>query len=322
MRVSTLLSFTLALLLSGQSAAQTKPTQTPEEIAFTALSSAKSAAGRVAAAEDFVNAFPDSTRRPEAARLVSEFLPTLRNPAIANTLLERSKAIFRSSDELAFINPVALEIYTKNNRTDEAFKLAAELLSQKPGDLRVLVLMTHFGTAQSRRSDRRYVEISLQYGSRAIELIEKGQQPPEVSDAVWSTRDAMLSGLYQQTGILKLTQGNEAEAKEQILKANKLGPRDPGGYAFLGRVLDEEYVRRLALWESMPEGPSKLNEKKRLDAMVDEMIDVYARAVGLAMGKDEYQALLRQVIPDLTRHYKYRNQSIVGLRRLIDKYRY
>ena len=307
--------------MSGQSAAQTKPTQTPEEIAFTAVSSAKSAAGRVAAAEDFVNAFPGSARKPEAARLVSEFLPTLRNPAIANALLERSKAIFRSPDELEFINPVALEIYTKNNRADDAFKLAAELLSQKPGDLRLLVLMTHFGASQSRQSDR-YVEISLQYGSRAIELVEKGQKPAEVSDSFWSTRDAMLPGLYQQTGILKLTQGNEAEAKEQILKANKLGPTDPGSYAFLGRVLDEEYVRRTALWESMPEGPSKLNEKKRLDAMVDEMIDVYARAVGLAMGKEEYQALLRQVIPDLTRHYKYRNQSITGLQRLIDKYRY
>ncbi len=143
-----------------------------------------------------------------------------------------------------------------------------------------------------------------------------------MSDSYWSQRESILSGLYQQTGILLLAQGKEAEAKAQILKATTLGPTDPGSYAFLGRVLDEEYERQMVLYKVMPEGRSKENEKKRLDALVDEMIDVYARAVGLATGKDEYQSLLQQVVPDLTRYYKYRNQSMTGLQRLIDKYRY
>jgi tetratricopeptide (TPR) repeat protein len=322
MRVSTLLCFAMALLIAEQSAAQPQQNLTPEELSFTAVASAKNAASRVAAAEDFVKNFPKSARRPEAARLVAELLPTLRNPEIASALLERSKAIFPSADELAFINPVALEIYTKSNQADAAFKLAAELLSQKPDDLEVLVLMTHFGASQSRQSQRRYVEVSLQYGTRAIELIGKDEKPADVTDSLWSKREAMLSGLYQQTGILMHAQGNAAAAKEQIFKATRLGPKDPGSHAFLGRVLDEEYERQMVLYEAMPEGRSKENEKKRLDAMVDEMIDAYARAVGLATGKDEYQALLQQVVPNLTRYYRYRNQSVVGLRRLIEKYRY
>ena len=322
MRVSTLLCFAMALLIAEQSVAQPQQNLTPEELSFTAVASAKNAASRVAAAEDFVKNFPKSARRPEAARLVAELLPTLRNPEIARTLLERSKTIFHSPDELAFFNPVALEIYTKSNQADAAFSLAAELLSQKPDDLEVLVTMTHFGGSQSRQSHRRYVEVSLQYGTRAIKLIEKDEKPTDVTELLWSKREAMLSGLYQQTGILMFAQGNAVEAKEQILKATKLGPKDPGSYAFLGRVLDEEYRRQMVLYEEMPDGRSKENEKKRLDAMVDEMIDAYARAVGLATGKDEYQALLQQVVPDLTRYYSYRNQSVVGLRRLIEKYRY
>ena len=322
MRVSTLLCFALTLLIVEQSAAQKQQNHTPEEISFTAISSAKSAAGRVAAAEDFVKNFPQSARRPEAARLVAELLPTLRNPEIASALLQRSKAIFFSADELVFINPVALEIYTKSDQADPAFKLASDLLSQKPDDFRVLVMMTHFGASQSRKNHRSYIEVSLQYGTRAIEMIEKDQKPADVTEWLGSQRESILSGLYQQTGILMFAQGKEAEAKAQILKATRLGPKDPGSYAFLGRVLDEEYERQAVLYEAMPEGQSKESEKKRLDAMVDEMIDVYARAVGLATGKDEYQSLLQQVVPDLTRYYKYRNQSMTGLQRLIDKYRY
>ena len=322
MRVSALLCFALTLLIAEQSAAQKQQDLTPEEISFTAISSAKSAAGRVAAAEDFVKTFPKSARRPEAARLVAELLPTLRSPEIASVLLQRSKAIFPSADELVFINPVALEIYTKGDQADPAFKLASELLGQKPDDFRVLVMMTHFGASQSRKYHRRYVEVSLQYGTRAIEIIETDQKPVDVTDSLWSQRESLLSGLYQQTGILMFAQGREAEAKAQILKATKLGPKDPGSYAFLGRVLDEEYERQLVLYQAMPEGRSKESEKNRLDAMVDEMIDAYARAVGLATGKDEYQLLLQQVVPDLTKYYKYRNQSMTGLQRLIDKYRY
>jgi tetratricopeptide (TPR) repeat protein len=322
MRAPILLSIAVALAIQGQSAAQPQQNLSPEELSFSSVASAKNAASRVAAAEEFVENFPQSSRRAEVARLVAELLPTLRNPEIARTLLERSKAIFPSADELAFINPVALEIYTKSKQADAAFKLAAELLSQKPDDLEVLVLMTHFGASQSRLSHRRYVEVSLLYGTRGIKLFERVEKPADVTDSLWSRRDAMLSGLYQQTGILMLAQGKEVEAKEQILKATKFGPKDPGSYAFLGRVLDDEYERQMVLYAAMPEGRLKENEKKRLDAMVDEMIDAYARAVGLATGKEEYQALLQQVVPDLTKYYKYRNRSVVGLKGLIDKYRY
>jgi hypothetical protein len=72
----------------------------------------------------------------------------------------------------------------------------------------------------------------------------------------------------------------------------------------------------------MPEGEAKQEAKTTLEVALDSMIDTYARAVGLASGRVEYQTLLQQVIPDLTAYYKYRhNQSIKGLRELINRYR-
>ena len=75
-------------------------------------------------------------------------------------------------------------------------------------------------------------------------------------------------------------------------------------------------------YEAMTDGKSKQETRKKLDSLLDSMIDTYARAAGLATGRVEYQTLLQQVIPDLTAYYKSRNnQSIKGLKELIGRYR-
>ena len=73
---------------------------------------------------------------------------------------------------------------------------------------------------------------------------------------------------------------------------------------------------------SLPAGAAKQDTLKRVESLLDTIIDSYARAAGLATGRPEYQTLLQQVIPDLTNYYKYRHdQSTKGLRQLIEQYR-
>ena len=75
-------------------------------------------------------------------------------------------------------------------------------------------------------------------------------------------------------------------------------------------------------YEAMAEGKSKQETQKKLDGLLDSMIDAYARAAALATGRVEYQMLLQQVIPDLTSYYRTRhNQSVKGLQELINRYR-
>jgi hypothetical protein len=83
-----------------------------------------------------------------------------------------------------------------------------------------------------------------------------------------------------------------------------------------------DYVKQMEANEALPEGKQKQETLKQLDALLDPIIDAYARAAGLSMGRREYQPLMQQVIPDLTTYYKYRNnQSTKGLQQLINKYR-
>ena len=311
-------SILLFLSLSGLIQAQ----QTPgEEAAFTAVRRATNPAARLAAAEDFVANFPQSTKRPEVARLVSEYLPIIRNSEIAVSMVVRARAIFTSPEELEFFKPVALEIYANGHRANEAFTLAGELLSKQPDDIWSLIKLTYLGAHEAKNSNLKYADQSLQYGFKAIELIEKDLKPPRLTDSSWLEAKSKLGGLYQQVGIISLAVSKVSEARTYLAKAIQLSPRDPTSYALLGRVLNGEYEKVKATYSEMPEGNAKAEEKKRLDTALDEIIDAYAHAVGLATGKEEHQTLLQQLVPDLTSFYKYRHGSVEGLQKLVAKYR-
>ena len=182
--------------------------------------------------------------------------------------------------------------------------------------------MTQAGADEVRKRNREHAEVSLQYGLKAIALIEAGTKPSKIDDASWAEHQSNLPQLYQQTALLYIAAGNISEAKVRLTKATTLRPRDPSNYALLGRVIHADYVKDMAAYEAMAEGKQKQDTLKKLDGVLDTIIDAYARAAGLAMGRREYQQLMQQVIPDLANYYKYRhNQSTKGLKELIEKYR-
>jgi hypothetical protein len=312
--------FAIVLVCRLSSAQNPLPTS-PEEIAFAAVSEATNPAARVAAAEDFVTKFPSSAQRPKIAALVSEHLTILRNPEIAISLLDRARAIFTSPNEWEALKPAALAVYVSADRTDEAFALAADLLSRKPYEFWILSRLTYLGSREAKNRNLKYASVSQLYALRAIEIIEKDQRQSGLTDEAWAQSKAQLSGLYQQVAIIKLAEEKPSEAKMQLKKAIQLNALDPSNFALLGRLLNSEYENLAVRYEAMPEDSSKQRAKKKLESMIDEIIDAYAHATGLATGKAQYQLLLQQVIPDLTRVYRYRHNSTVGLQQLIESYK-
>jgi hypothetical protein len=113
-----------------------------------------------------------------------------------------------------------------------------------------------------------------------------------------------------------------ADAKTRLAKAATLNPNDPSNHAFTGYIVNNEYIQLAGTYKSMPEGKQKEETLKKLEGLLDTIIDEFARAVALSTGRNEYQPLVQQVMPDLTSYYKYRhNQSVEGLQQLIDKYK-
>jgi hypothetical protein len=128
-------------------------------------------------------------------------------------------------------------------------------------------------------------------------MIEKDQRQTGMKDSTWVDLKSKLPGLHIQTGLIKLAQGMTAKAKTQITKGIQLQPNDPVGLALLGRVLNSEYEKQMIDYQKMEEGSAKQNEKRRLDTLLDEIIDAYARAVALASGKEQHQTMLQQAYP-------------------------
>jgi len=295
---------------------------TSEADALAGIKLATNPTTKLAAAEDFIARFPRSNARLGVAQVIAEEILKIKNGIVALALLERAQAIFTAESEREILKPAALEAYVIGNRVDDAFALASEVLSKNPDDVRVLARMTFAGSEEARKKNRRYAEVSLQYGLKAIALCEEGKKPAAMSDEAWALQRANLGQLYQQTAILFLATNNTQEAKTRLTKACALSPLDPGNFALLARVMNADFLSQKDAYDAMPEGTAKQETLKTLDAQLDSMIDTYARAAGLATGRPEYQTLLQQVIPDLTTYYKYRNnQSIKGLPELINRYR-
>lgn len=308
------------VLFGGMVCAQTG--QLTEDQALSAINLATNPSTKLAAAEEFIARFPKSNSRLKAAELVAAEILKIKNGTVAIALVERAQSIFTLDEEREVLKPVALEAYATGNRPKDAFKLAEELLAKDPNDIYVLVQMTQAGADEVRKRNREHAEIALQYGTKAIALIEAGTKPSKVNDATWAAYSENLGQLYQQTAILYLGTGNTAEAKARLTKATAASPYDPSNYALLGRVIHAEYVKEMEAFEKLPDNKQKQETRKRLDGVLDTIIEAYAQAAGLALNRPEYQQLMQQVIPDLTNYYKYRNKdSTRGLKELINKYR-
>jgi hypothetical protein len=292
-----------------------------EAQALEAIKLATNPTTKLAAAEDFIAKFPKSGERVRIAELIADEFLKIKDGNVALTLLDRAKAVFTAEQEREILKPVALEVYVIGGRADDAFALAGEMLAKNPDDLHVLVRMTHAGAEETRKKNRKYEDITLQYGLKAIAIIENGNKPSSLEDATWSTYKTNLGQLYQQTAILYLAAENKEEAKTRLKRASELSPRDPANFALLGRIINVDYLAQTKSYEEMPEGTPKQEALKKLQVTLDSVIDAYARAAGLATGRAEYQMLLQQVVLDLTTYYQYRHKSTKGLPELINQYR-
>jgi tetratricopeptide (TPR) repeat protein len=295
-----------------------------EEEAKTAntINSAPDARAKLTAASEFLKKYPKSEARQQIAGYIAGQVNQVADPATKLALAEEFQSVFTGEEELELIRPVLIDAYVNANRVDDAFNVGTKVLAKDPENVYVLVQLTFAGTEEAKRRNAKYVSQSLEYGQKAIALIEADKRPANIEEANWANYKATLPQLYQQTGALQLISGKPEEAKAKLQKAIDLDPKEPSSYVLLGYVVNDEYLNLATAYKAMPDGAEKEATMKKIEGMMDNMIDLYARAVGLATGRAEYQSLIQQIMPDLTSYYKFRhNQSIDGLQQLIDKYK-
>ena len=293
-----------------------------EAKALAAINSAPDAAAKLTAAEEFAKNYPKSAALPQLADQIAIEISKVADTNQKIALADRFEKAFTDERALSVIRSAKLDSYVTANRLDDAFTLATTILAKDPEEVHTLVQLTLAGTEEAKKGNRKHMAQTQQYGNKAIQLIEANKKPVGMDDPSWETHKSTLPTLYQETGILAMLANDSEQAKARLSKAIALKPDDPSSHAILAYLINNEYVQQATAYKTMPEGKEKADTLKKLEGMIDNIIDAYAHTVALSTGKPEYQALLQQVLPDLTSYYKFRhNQSTEGLQQLIDKYK-
>lgn len=311
----------LTLAQSGKSG---KQEVSPEEQSLVkAVMTAPDAAAKLKAAEALIKKYPKSLERPRVTRGLADAIADVKDPAQKLSLSQEYQSTFKEPSEQQSIALVLIDAFAGASRFDEASAAGTDFLKSNPDALEVLVRLIALGTDQAKQKNPKFIPQSLQYATHAIELIEADKKPADIDDVTWkSYKTVVLPSLYQSMGIMNLVKGDRAEAKARLLKAAAISPTDPFNYLLLTGILNEDYQDGAKHYQGLPAGPAKDAELKKVLAILDQVIDAYARTIALSEGNASLQAIRQQYLSDLTSYYKFRhNNSTEGMQQLIDKYK-
>jgi hypothetical protein len=319
-RLSVLVLALSLLTVSGFAQPQGSP---DEQKAAQAIAAAPDAAKKLKAGEDFIKKYPKSKMRAQIARDLSNQIGAVSDPAQKVTLAQEFQQAFTDVSEQEMIVPVAIEGLTQAQRIDEAFTAGSAFLAKNPDSIEVLIELLSTGAEQAKAKNPKYATQSLQYGKHAIELIDAGKKPTDIDDAAWTKyKTETVPSLYQSIGLLSLVTGDHAQAVANYTKASELAPADAFNVLMLAGLLNDDYQAQAKKYQGMPNGAAKDEELKKTQALMDKVIDSYARAVALSENNAAYANVRQQYLQDLESYYKYRhNGSTAGMQELINKYK-
>jgi hypothetical protein len=294
-----------------------------EQKALTKIEAAPDAAAKIQAVTEFAKKYPKSTQRAKVITYALGEINKVPDSAQQVTLMEGMLTVFKEPTDADIINPFLIDAYIKANRTDDAFRVASTSIGKNPNDIATMTQITLVGVEQAKAKNPKYVQQSTQYGTKAIELIEAGKRPEGMEEARWSEyQTKWLPQLYQSLGLLALMTNNKAEAKAKLDKAVSLNSNDPFTLVLLGSMVEADYEKFAEQHKAQSPGPLKDELLNQAHGKMDEIIDLYARAVALSEGKPEYKNLHDQILEALQTYYKYRHKgSTDGLQQLMDKYK-
>ena len=297
----------------------------PDEMkALTAINATTDPPAKIKAISDYMKKFSKTPPqiRQQLADISASEIAKIKDPAQAIAAAESVQPLFTTDAEQEPILMSLLDTYVTAGRSDDAFRVGAAILAKNPEEVHTHAQLTFMAASEVKKQNPKFVKTGSQSALKAIELIESDKKPARMDPAVWTSHKALLPQIYQQSAVLSLVGENAAEARARATKATQLAPNDPTNFALLGMVINNDYLALANSYKTMPEGADKAATLKKLEGTIDEIIDAYAHAVALSVGKPEHQAMMQQLTVDLTSYYKYRhNNSTDGLQALVDKYK-
>ena len=316
----------LGLMTFAQGQGNTKPApkiSQDEQNLLQKIASAPDGAAKLKAAGDLIKKYPKTTIRGRMAEEIANQITDVKDATQKLALAQQFQTIFNDPADEEFVGPVVIEAYADANQFDEAFTKGADFLTRHPESVRVLVTLLSVGTEQAKKQNAKFVDQSIRYGGQAIALAEANKKPANFDDAGWQQfKTVTLPSLYQSLGLLYMLKGANVEAKAHYTKASQAAPTDPFNFVMIAALLNDEYQAAAKAYQTMAAGAPKDAQLKKVEVLLDTVIDAYAHAIALSEGNAALATVRQQYLQDLENYYKYRhNKSTTGMQQLIDKYK-
>lgn len=292
-----------------------------EAKAIKKIEAAKTIEEKLQATEAFIQKYPKSSARGQAANYLAAQITQLNDDAKIISSGEKFMTIFSEPNESDILLPNLAYSYVQQKRYKEGFSTAEKYLAQHPEDVSLRLQLAIEGANLARLGNKEFAPQARDYALKAAELIEANKKPANVDDARWQEyQTKWLPQLHQTLGFINFSTGDTA-ARANFEKAAKLNPNDVNNWVMLGTILNEEY-QDLAKKHTIASVQDQKELLQRATNKLDQVILVYARIVALTEGNPAAAQINQQVREDLEAYYKYRNKnSTDGMKELIEKYK-
>ena len=299
----------------GTTAPQT-PAPGPSQAETAAIDKVKNAAdanAAMAAATEYIKAFPTSTQRGEVGDIVAGKIAAITDATQKAAISEKMMTLFNGVDEADGL----FDALDAAKNYDEMFRLGAIRLQTVPGEVKILTSLALTGSNMLRQNNKKYAAQTEQYGLKAIALIEAGQKPTAMPDSEWTVyKTKYLPPLYQTVGMIVFSKKDMTGAQKLFQKALAIDSRDALTYNMLADISDDQYQDAAGQYKA---NPNDLALKKAINLM-DQTIDLYIHAVAFSEGNPALAEIHKHALSSLETYYKFRhNGSTAGMQEEIDK---
>ncbi len=313
--------FSLVFVASLVIAQEQKPPSSGEVDAAKKVQMAQGIQAKIKQSEEFMKKNSKSSLRIRVADYMAKEIGDVTDPSQRLGYIETYSKIFSDEKEKELVLPYQVDSLALIGKVEEAFKLAPKALALAPDNPLLLTQLALRGSNLVRQGKAELAADTKQYASQAIALIEADKKPANVNDQFWGEfKPRWLPELYQALGFVAFNAGDAADAQVKFQKAVELNPLNPNGYLMLASLADANY-QRAAMEYNTASGAAKDAALKKAYGYLDEVIDNYARVIGVTASKAEYKQIHDQVLPALQETYKIRKGSTDGLDALIAKYK-
>src|SRR5437868_2482392 len=196
----------------------------------------------------------------------------------------------------------------------EAYSTGAKILADEPNYLRAQIDLGYAGYLAASAKNETYNADALRYARSAIQALESGKTPGEW--APFKGKDDTLAYLNYAVGFLTL-KTNPNEAIDALLKAAQYDSdirKTPSTYYFLAAAYEAGPYKTLSTayqtqYAGKPETPESKGALEKLNAVMDRVIDAYARAIAASGTDPKNEQSRKEWLAQLTNYYKFRHEG-------------